>query len=106
SVVCKLTDGSDVAAAQIAAGGEFGESKLLAAPGGLVQTANRPPLKPGQKYRVEMALVDRRVSVAVDGREYVTYDLPAPDRPQDVVAPFRLGGQGVNLAIRHVRLYR
>ena len=106
SVICKMTDGADEATAQIAAGGEYGESKLLLPPKGLVKTANRPPLKPASKYRIEMAVVDRRVSVAVQGREYFTYDLPPVAHREDVTSPFRIGGQGISLAIRHVKLYR
>jgi signal peptidase I len=106
NVICKLTDGADEATAQIAAGGEFGESKLLLPLKGQVAAANRPPLKPGKKYRVEMAFVDRRISLAVDGNEYFSHDLPPTGRREDVTSPFRLGGQGVSLAIRHVRLYR
>lgn len=105
-VVCKLTDGGDEAVVHLAAGGEFGESKLLVGPKGLAGTANRPPLKAGKAYRIEVAFVDRRVTVAVDGCEYFSHDLPPADRREDVVSPFRLGGQGVELAVRHVRLYR
>jgi signal peptidase I len=105
-VICKLTDGADEATAQIAAGGEFGESKLLSVTKGLLKATNRPPLKPGQTYRIEMAHVDRRVSVAIDGREYFTHDFPTADRREDVTSPFRIGGQGVTLVVRHVRLYR
>jgi len=106
AIVCKLTDGGDEATAQVAVGGEFGESKLLLPPGGLVKTANRPPLKPGKSYRVEMALVDRRVSVAVDGAEYFTHDLPEVGRRADLTNPFKLGAQGPSMVIRHVRLSR
>jgi len=102
----KLTDGAETATAQIAAGGEFGESKMLVGANGLVKTANRPPLKLGGKYRVEMAFVDRRVSVAVEGKEYFSHDLPAGVRREDVISPFRLGGQGVQLRFDHIRLYR
>ncbi len=105
-VVCKLTDGADEATAEIAAGGEFGESKLLIADKGMVKTANRTPLKPGNTYHLEIAHVDRRVSVAVDGHEYFSYDLPAGVKREDVTSPFRIGGQGITLTVRHVRLYR
>jgi signal peptidase I len=46
------------------------------------------------------------VSVAVDGREYFTHDLPPAARREDVTSPFRIGGQGVTLAIRHIKLFR
>ena len=82
------------------------ESKLLLPPKGQVAAANRQPLKPGRKYRVEMAFVDRRVSLAVDGTEFFSHDLAPAGKREDIVSPFRLGGQGVSLAIRHVRLFR
>ena len=72
----------------------------------MVKTANRPPLKTGKTYRVEMAFVDRRVSVAVDGHEYFSFDLPAAGRRPDVTSPFRLGADGATVAFRHVKLYR
>jgi signal peptidase I len=106
NAVLKLTDGGDEATAVIAAGGEFGESKLLIPPKGLVKTANRPPLKPGKTYRIEMAFVDRRVSVAVDGHEYFAFDLPPAERRNDLTSPFRLGAEGANIAFRHIRLFR
>lgn len=105
-VMLKVTDGADEATARIAAGGEFGESKLLLPPKGLVKTANRPPLKPGKAYRVEMTFVDRRVSVAVDGNEYFSFDLPPAERRPDVTNPLRLGADGATVAFRHIRLYR
>jgi signal peptidase I len=101
-----MTDGGDEATALIAAGGEFGESKLLLSPRSLAKTANRPPLKTGKTHRVEMAFVDRRVWVAVDGHEYFTFDLPPAGRRADVTSPFRLGAEGATVAFRHVKLYR
>jgi len=106
SLILKLTDGADEATALIGAGGEFGESKLLLPRKGLVKTTNRPPLKPGKTYRVEMAVVDRRVSVGVDGREYFSFDLAPTDKRSDVTSPFRLGAEGATVAFRHIKLYR
>jgi signal peptidase I len=106
AVVCKMTDGADEATAHIAAGGEFGESKLLLPPKGLVRTANRAPLKSGRVYRIDMAFVDRRVSVSVEGREFFSWDLPPAEPRADVTSPFKIGAQGVDLAIRHVKLFR
>lgn len=105
SVFMKLTDGVETATAHMAAGGEFGESKLLAG-AILAKTANRPPFQAGRKYRVEMAFVDRRISVAVEGKEYFSHDLPAGMKREDVVSPFRLGAQGVSVRFDHIRLYR
>jgi signal peptidase I len=106
NLIMNLTDGADTATALIATGGEFGESKLLLPPRGLVKATNRPPLKPGKTYRVEMAFIDRRVSVAVDGHEYFSFDLPPAEKRPDVISPFRLGAEGATVAFRHIKLYR
>ncbi|WP_020473954.1 S26 family signal peptidase [Zavarzinella formosa] len=105
-IVCSLFDGADEVTAHLAVGGEFGESKLMIPEKGLVRTANRPPLKIGKKAHLEMALVDRRVTVAVNGTEYFTFDLPAGVKRTDVSSPVKIGCQGVNATFRHLKLYR
>ena len=92
--------------AHLAAGGEFGESKLLTLPKVLLKTANRAPLKLGKTYHVEMAFVDRRIAVAVDGTEYFSHDFPPAGQRADLTAPFKIGGQGVDVAFKNVRLWR
>ncbi|HEX3152344.1 MAG TPA: S26 family signal peptidase [Gemmataceae bacterium] len=106
AVVLKLTDGADEATAELVVGGEFGESKLLLPGRGLVATANQKPLQPGKKYRVEMAFIDRRVSLAVDRHEYFSFDLPLAAKRPDVTNPFRLGAEGATITFRHIKLYR
>jgi signal peptidase I len=105
-VLCKMSDGADDVTGQIAAGAEFGESKLMVPPEGLVKTANRTPLRAGKSYKVTMAFVDRRATLAVNGKEYFSYDLPVAAQRSDVISPFKIGAQGVSIAIRNVKLHR
>ena len=53
-----------------------------------------------------MAIVERRVSLAIDGKEYFSHDLPAGAKREDVTSPFRIGSQGATIAFRHIKLYR
>ena len=106
AVLFKMTDGADEVTAYLAAGGEFGESKLLTSPKALLKTANSAPLKLGKTYHVEMAFVDRRIAVAVDGNEYFSHDFPPSVQRADLTAPFKIGGQGVDVAFKNVRLWR
>lgn len=66
-----------------------------------------PGLTPGQTRRVEFALVDRRVSLALDGQEAIEpIDLPAGVLRRGVSRPFAIGVQGAAVTIRNFRLYR
>ena len=66
----------------------------------------RKPLQAGKTYRLEMAFVDRRVTVNVDGKEYFTFDLNEPKQRADVTSPFKLGGMGITADCKKVRLFR
>lgn len=68
-------------------------------------------LKPGKTYRVEFAFVDRRASLALDGKEVVApLDLPfdPPARPQrgGKPRPFQMAASNVTVVVRNLRLYR
>jgi signal peptidase I len=64
-------------------------------------------LRPGRWYHVELAFVDRRVTLAVDGREpFAAFDFPEAARRKPVSAPVLLGARGVVAAVRNFRLYR
>jgi len=105
-VVCSLFDGADEVTAHVAVGGEFGESKLIFGDKGMVKSANRPPLKVGKKAKLEAAFVDRRFTVAVDGSEYFSYDLPAGVKRMDVSSPVKIGAHGANATFRRLKLDR
>lgn len=102
----RMTDGQDEATAHLAVGGDHIESGLHIPAKGLVRTANRTPLQVGKTYRVEMAFVDRRIGVAVDGKEYFSFDFAEPAARPDLSAPFKLGAQGITATVKNVKLYR
>jgi signal peptidase I len=64
-------------------------------------------LEAGRTYHVELALVDRRVSLAVDGAAPLDpVDLPAVDHRREMVRPVQLGACGVDVVVSNFRLYR
>jgi signal peptidase I len=77
---------------------------------GLATVYRRAPgfhLTAGKTYHVELAFVDRRLSLAVDGSmPFEPLDLPAVERRAGVIRPVRLGARGVKAEVSNVRLYR
>jgi signal peptidase I len=75
---------------------------------GVCRTAPEFALAAGRTYRVELAFVDRRLTLAVDG----TLPFAPVDRPLlaeergPVTRPVRLGARGVAVRVRHFRLFR
>jgi signal peptidase I len=68
-------------------------------------------LTPGRTYRVEFALVDRRVSLAIDGKEVVAsldlpFDPPTRARRGGMSRPLQIGVQGASVVVRNLRLFR
>jgi signal peptidase I len=64
-------------------------------------------LRPGRCYHVELAFVDRRVTLAVDGHEpFAAFDLPAAATREPVSAPVLLGARGAVATVRNFRLFR
>jgi signal peptidase I len=56
---------------------------------------------------VELAFVDRRLTLALDGKAVLgPVDLPAADRRPGVVRPVVLGARGVRAVVRNFRLFR
>jgi signal peptidase I len=68
----------------------------------------RPPmLSPRQRHQIEIAFVDRRISLAIDGQEvFSPIDLPADGMRRGVSRPISLGARGPAVTIREFRLYR
>ncbi len=69
--------------------------------------AARVQLLAGKHYHIEMALVDRRLTLRIDGLDaFAPLDFPAAGQRDPVMRPLRLGADGVLARWRHVRLYR
>jgi len=72
---------------------------MAAAPGVALET--------GRSYHVELAFVDRRATLAIDGMlPFAALDLPAVRSRPGVVRPVLLGARGVNAIVRNFRLFR
>jgi signal peptidase I len=63
-------------------------------------------IRPGQRYRVELAFVDRRLSLVVDGKHWLSADLPAVKERAGVDRPFQAHADGVRVSLHGFRLYR
>ena len=72
----------------------------------LAEAKQRLGLVPGRRYRVEMAFVDRRLSLALDGRLLLQTDLPEVENRAGVVRPFQVKTEGVDVRFHDFRLYR
>ena len=72
----------------------------------LAETEKPALLRAKQLYRIELAFVDRRVSLAVDGRLWLCADLPEAKERRGVERPFMVQADGVQANLRHFRLYR
>ncbi|OWK43855.1 S26 family signal peptidase [Fimbriiglobus ruber] len=113
---CRLGDGADTVRADfpvVSDGTDPGDATVYVAHDGPLAPVKAPGLvlRPGKTYRVTFALVDRRASLAIDGREVVPpLDLPAgpPGKSvrRGVPRPAQLGARGVSVAVRDFKLYR
>ena len=73
----------------------------------LLQMAHNVHLKGGRSYRVELAFVDRRITLALNGKVVLgPVDLPPACNRSEVVRPVLLGARGVHLTVRNFRLFR
>lgn len=99
-----LSDGADEVIAVLPVG-DGGKARLAA--GALSRETRNVRVKCGERFRLELAFVDRRAALAVDGTEvFAPFDLPAlPERPA-VVRPLKIGAWGVAATVSHLRLGR
>lgn len=72
-----------------------------------VAESGRPfALRAGRRWHVELALVDRRLSLVVDGQALLCADLPPLKNRAGVERPFQAHADGVRAALHGFRLYR
>jgi signal peptidase I len=106
----RLTDGAD---------GMGADLPIDAAPAAVRVTrdgtdesiSGTPGLAPGRTYRIEFAFVDRRASLAIDGREVVApldlpFDPPGRIRRGGMSRPLQLGVRGASVVVRNLQLFR
>jgi type IV secretory pathway protease TraF len=109
-ILLSITDGADTVTAAIPAGSAKGTRPLVlrsSASAAVLGQADAEPLRAGRTYHVEMALVDRRLTLAVNGvYPLPPLDLPAVAERPGVERPVTLGVRGVAAVVRHFRLYR
>jgi signal peptidase I len=104
-----ITDGGDTVIAEIPVGGPATDRRPLVArtPGAASASTLAVPLQPGVTHHLEMAFVDRRLSLAMDRScPLPPVDLPARGRRPGVDRPVTLGVRGAKVAVRNFRLYR
>jgi signal peptidase I len=114
-VALGITDGQDVLIAEIPVGRD-GHVRLLQPPGMHLPPEELPRrplatdfrrLQPGRTYHIELAFVDRRLTLAVDGvGVFSPVDLPRPRRRAPVPRPVTLGARGARAVFGNIRLYR
>jgi signal peptidase I len=117
-----ITDGKDYALAKApitnsaTSGGPLGSSihlvrafslPALQDPGPPIAEASGVSLQSGKRYHVEWAFVDRRLTLAIDGREVLgTIDLPPCFERGEVVRPVMLAVRGAKAKVTNLRLWR
>jgi signal peptidase I len=113
-VAVGITDGLDDLVAELPVGGCKDGARLIEvegqSPGGVEKTFRTAPgfaLQPARPHHVELAFVDRRATLVVDGAlPFAPVDRPAAEWRDEVTQPVRLGACGVRLEVRNLRLFR
>jgi signal peptidase I len=102
-----LTDGGTEVETCLAVGERREPTVAPATEGAMVKNAPKMQLAAGNRYHIEMALVDRRLTLRVDGRDvFAPLDLPELKERAPVDRPLRFTSRGVLIRLHHVRLYR
>lgn len=110
SMVFGLSDGGDHVEVEVPLEAQ-GEWRLRTGPhssnAATLKNPSQLQLLPGNHYHIVMALVDRRVSFRVNGRDaFVPLDLAPMARRDPVVRPLWFQAGGALVRLRHVRLFR
>jgi signal peptidase I len=105
---CRLMDGADSITAELAVGAKgTGQTQLVRDGHGGLGAATGVALRPGNKYQLEFAFVDRQAILAIDGKPVVPpAELePAPVRTE-VRRPLQFGARGCRVVVRDLKLHR
>jgi signal peptidase I len=119
-VLFGITDGQDRVVAEVPVGregtaclrescGQLGKTGPggFDVPGRVFEHNQSYRLVPGRVYHVEMAFVDRRLSLRINGSfPFTPVDLPPAERRHAVTRPITIGVRGVKAAVSEFRLYR
>lgn len=106
---CRLADGADAVTAEITVGKRnAGHAKLIHEGQGGLGAAGGVALAPGRAYKLEFAFIDRRVTLALDGRVVVPpTDLdPVAKRGPEPRPVRRIGARGCRVVVRDLKLFR
>ncbi|MDY3552661.1 S26 family signal peptidase [Gemmata sp. JC717] len=107
---CRLSDGADVVTAELGVGARgAGQARLIQEGSGGLGSAGGVALTPGSKHRLEFAFVDRRVTLALDGRVVVPLADLAPvgkPRPPESRPVRRIAARGCKVIVRDLKLSR
>jgi signal peptidase I len=113
AVALGVTDGEEQMIAEVPAGTHPESACLfaspLADPSGrtLHRTVPAVMLEPGRRYHLELAFVDRRATLTLDGKVLCTpLDRPAADGRQPVERPVRVGARGAEVLFDNIRIFR
>jgi signal peptidase I len=72
----------------------------------LAETSKLFALLAGQRYKILFAFVDRRLSLAVDGKTWLQADMPEAKKRQGVDRPFQAQADGVQATLYRFQLFR
>lgn len=105
---CRLFDGADAVTADLPVGNpSSGEIHLTEDSRGGLAAARGVGLEPGRSHVMEFAFVDRRVTLAVDGRVVIApVDLPPVRHRSEVKRPLQFKARGCRVVVRDLKLYR
>jgi signal peptidase I len=107
SFACRLFDGKDSVNADVYVGPRAkGTAHVIHEGGSGLASAKGVSLEKGRTYKFEFAFVDRRASLALDGKLIAFGDLPKAANRGDVRKPLQLGARGCKLLVRDLKIFR
>jgi signal peptidase I len=108
SFACRLFDGADAVSAEITVGPRPTGRAILTHDGhGPLGSTRGVSLEPKRRYTLEFAFVDRRATVALDGKTILPpADLLPLAKRGEAARPLQFGARGCHLVIRNLRLFR